>query len=188
MAEAREFAAGDRFGRRAALGGAAALLAGGFAACGQDSPATSSADDRAPIAAQPADVQALFELLGMERDAIRAYERAQRFSRGPQLRLLQELGQQATQHVRTLQALIDEADGPATERTPIGGTPFVRDSASARRAARATAAELTRAYLERIPILEPGEARRTVMTMLGNQAEQLAVLGGPSVLANSFNV
>jgi hypothetical protein len=161
------------------LGAAAAALA----ACG-----IGDGDDEAPAVdprgeeAGP-ELRALFGLRELERRAERTYRAGAGFSGGRQAATLRRLADQARAHVAAYGALIAAVGGTLPEGEEPATTDFIRDPGTALGAAHRVGRRLIDAYLDAIPEMGTIDRRRELMTMLGNDAQHLVVLGGPDASA-----
>lgn len=170
---------GSGFARREALlAGTGGALALGLAACGfndgEDAP-----DEPEPAPEQTdSELEALAGLAALERRAILTYESGARFSGTRQAREFSVLSNQSKSHVGALDLMIVDAGGTEPSTEPAPGTTFIRDQDSALRETRFVARQLIEAYLDVIPFQSSVDRRRSLTTMLANDAQHLIVLGG----------
>ena len=170
--------AGPGFARREALlAGGAGALALGLSACGFGEDESPEEEDEAPEQSDT-ELQALADLAALERRAVLTYDSGARFSDPRQAREFSVLGNQASSHVGALELMITDAGGSQPSTEPAPGTTFIRDQDSALRETRAVANQLVEAYLEVIPFQSSSDRRRTLTTILANDAQHLIVLGG----------
>ncbi len=173
--------AGRALGRRQALlAGAGGAMALALAACGSDG---SDGDSSSPATqGQTPEVRGLLAMLGRERRASDTYQSGIPFSDKAQAALLQRLAEQGTEHAQALQELISAAGGPTPPMGATGQPAFIRDAGSARLAALAVSRQLIGGYIEMIPTSESSDRRRELVSILGNDAQHLTLLGGGFVI------
>jgi len=145
-------------------GGSAAFLA----ACGDDDEESFAAND----------VEILNGALGLEFTAVAAYEAGAPFLEGE----LKDVGAtflaQEQEHVDGLTAAVRDLGGTAAVAKEMYDFPTLRNQRDVLRFANELENKAVAAYLDAVPKLSTGDLRRTVYTIVANEAEHISVLLG----------
>jgi rubrerythrin len=167
-----------------AVAGASMGVTGALAGCGtRPAPRPPAGEPPARPSALRGDVAALNQALEREHETIAAYTAGIPLLTGTARAAAQQFLSQEFSHAAELSALIRRGGGKPGEPSPNGyplGNPRTAQEVLAllHRVER----EAMALYLEVLPLLQPGEVRATVASILANEAQHLSVIRARSGL------